>query len=1043
MNKLSPIAASRPSTRSRYPGARPFSESSEDRQRFFGRDREGEQLYLRILSVPLLLQFAKSGLGKTSLLNAWLFPRLRRKPFLPVLVRFNEKHESPVEAFARSLRQACAFEGLEVPELRTEGLWELLSTAFVWRGDLLLTPVLVLDQFEEVFTLRDSAFRDKLAEELGAVVAGVPPDRSPFNDAGDPAGRASAPEVKIVISMREDYLGDLEDLSAVIPNLFQERLRLEPLSEAGARDAITSPALLPARPDEEPFWAPAFELEKPALDKMIDFLQGETGIIEPFTLQLLCRRAESIAHAKGWSDDDGPTRLTLADFAQGADFRQELKNFYRDALGRLESALGPAARANVEELCEHGLLDREHGRRLLLEEQQICDQFGVGAATLDMLVRERLVRRERREPSTFYEISHDRLAESIYASRRNKLPKFEREQLRKEEESERRWYRRTMLGLVGTAVATLLAVAATAGYFVYMARATNVAVRLSAGGNEALPIRERLLLLVAASEDYEDIGVRTAVESTRPRDGKPHAPDDLLRDILSRAPVLGAPGPAALDPDGTRLAYLSLPQASGSGAVTRGNADASKTAGLRIVDLRKDMAAPLALGAASAASDARPIDIPLAELSGAPMAHPIVGFVAGGAGFADTIVVSPSALTPAGSAAANPSGGRGLSCERGLADDGEAIEANAALMVGADRTPRRVALRLGEFGSEQPFPAQVDFGGGALRVTTTPFRGGLPRAMCVLAYRPAAGGADTQPATEASSASANASLVPEPGFPAKLDWDAASQQARRIPVLAADCDKFAFLGFPTDAAQADASFHPILYAGDFPGSAVKREIDVRVQPGTNAASSVAITRGCSAMIVRVSPPPRDDDPSPSDKVFVFPLDPSSPAGASPHVESPTAHDVPPALKGILLPSFPLGWPALAGTTLPRSKATRVAWLLEKGLAVVDLPKDAKAASPLSNDRPLLTGFEGMQGITRLIISRDGNFLLATWQKSFSSSPEFRLFDLRVRERRALLDKLDGNDLRAAACHTADFLRSARSEDDVLTLFGGGDPCRRL
>src|SRR5574337_725023 len=102
MNRMSPISAIKASTRSRYPGTRPFSESPEDRQRFFGRDREGEQLYLRVLSVSLLLQFAKSGLGKTSLLQASLFPRLLQKHFLPVLVRFNETDESPIDAVVRT-----------------------------------------------------------------------------------------------------------------------------------------------------------------------------------------------------------------------------------------------------------------------------------------------------------------------------------------------------------------------------------------------------------------------------------------------------------------------------------------------------------------------------------------------------------------------------------------------------------------------------------------------------------------------------------------------------------------------------------------------------------------------------------------------------------------------------------------------------------------------------------------------------------------------------------------------------------------------------
>jgi hypothetical protein len=83
VNEVSSVSAGQPYSRRRYPGTRSFTESREDQARFFGRDKEGEQLYLRVLSVSLLLLFAKSGLGKTSLLQASLFPRLRQKPFLP------------------------------------------------------------------------------------------------------------------------------------------------------------------------------------------------------------------------------------------------------------------------------------------------------------------------------------------------------------------------------------------------------------------------------------------------------------------------------------------------------------------------------------------------------------------------------------------------------------------------------------------------------------------------------------------------------------------------------------------------------------------------------------------------------------------------------------------------------------------------------------------------------------------------------------------------------------------------------------------------
>jgi hypothetical protein len=364
-----------------------------------------------------LVQFGKSGLGKTSLLQAGLFPRLRQKPFLPVMVRLNIADDTFTLAVADSIQQACKTEGLQLTEDRKDGLWELLSTTTVWRDDLLLTPVLVFDQFEEVFTLRDAAFRADLAAELGALASGIAPERLCSGGAGVPEQFAARPDVKVVISLREDYLGALQEFSAAIPSLFHERLRLELLTEKAAREGITGPAQLASAAGAEPYWAPHFDFEPSALDSMIAYLKGSSGIIEPFQLQLLCRHAEAIACARGSTQND-LVQLTLADFSGSKDFNSVLKNFYRDTLLKLDSS----QRKRAEELCEEGLLNVS-GHRLMLEEGQILRHFRITLNTLNTLSQERLVRREHRNESFFYEISHDRLSESILQSKRFRLPK--------------------------------------------------------------------------------------------------------------------------------------------------------------------------------------------------------------------------------------------------------------------------------------------------------------------------------------------------------------------------------------------------------------------------------------------------------------------------------------------------------------------------------------------------------------------------------------------------------------------------------------------
>ena len=111
-------------------------------------------------------------------------------------------------------------------------------------------------------------------------------------------------------------------------------------------------------------------------------------------------------------------KLNRADFSGTRDFASILKNFYRNTLRKLPGA----QRTKAEQLCDEGLLNAA-GHRLMLEEEQVRGEFGITDDTLDTLSRERLIRRERRLESVFYEISHDRLAEAILHFRRFRLPR--------------------------------------------------------------------------------------------------------------------------------------------------------------------------------------------------------------------------------------------------------------------------------------------------------------------------------------------------------------------------------------------------------------------------------------------------------------------------------------------------------------------------------------------------------------------------------------------------------------------------------------------
>src|SRR6266576_320094 len=88
-------------------GLQSFSEQTQGY--FFGRTSELQDLFERVVHKPLTVLFGQSGLGKTSLIQAGLVPRLREEVLLPVIIRIRYDETAPtigrqmIEALAATL----------------------------------------------------------------------------------------------------------------------------------------------------------------------------------------------------------------------------------------------------------------------------------------------------------------------------------------------------------------------------------------------------------------------------------------------------------------------------------------------------------------------------------------------------------------------------------------------------------------------------------------------------------------------------------------------------------------------------------------------------------------------------------------------------------------------------------------------------------------------------------------------------------------------------------------------------------------------------
>ena len=430
-----PEVEARDAARDRYLGGRPFADTPEDQALFFGRGTEIDSLFNRSLAGHLLVLFAKSGLGKTSLLRAGVFPRLREHAYLPIEVRVGQtaiKREEQQPALESTFLEMVAAAAQDVAKHDTsldytpgdgETLWEFFKTAMFWRGDELQTPVLVLDQFEEIFTLVEPRRRHEIAEAIGAACGLMPESvRARRSRRAGAALSEDPPRLKIVISLREEYFGTLEQLSKDIPSIFLDRFQLLPLSEKQTRDAVVMPASLQAFDAKSDaagaFGVRPFTYSEDALADMLAVLQGKGGSVEPFQLQVVCRHVEQIVGAIERRTPGGVV-VTSKLIGGRTGIQKVIENYYLEQIGKLPRRQRGLART----LCEEGLLTAS-GYRLMLEESQIEEDYGLNTAVLGRLVDSRLLRQEQRLDSQFYELSHDSLAKAIVAVRpRLRLPR--------------------------------------------------------------------------------------------------------------------------------------------------------------------------------------------------------------------------------------------------------------------------------------------------------------------------------------------------------------------------------------------------------------------------------------------------------------------------------------------------------------------------------------------------------------------------------------------------------------------------------------------
>lgn len=402
-----------------YVGVRPFERN--EREIFFGRDRDARFICDKVFASRLTLLYAPSGTGKSSILRTLVMPALESQHARTVYYDAWSAG-SPLEALKDELVSLATRSGIPAAGAGAPTLAELI--ALLNSADD-RTVVLILDQFEELLVPSNARWLAQFRRELGQLV------------------RSGGPDVRVVLSLREEHLAALEPFREDIVQLFQSTYRLDALGPEDLRRAIQGPTKVFG-----------VEWEPVLVDCLLNDL-GSSGPGELFELdgendtpnpaELSRRLADQPRHAvelpmlqlvcdQMWSARRNAAQLTVSLYERLGGAKKILDEYVRSVMpSTVEGRLFTARIMQV--------LAPPSGFKASYTVADLADNRGLPparvAAELDRLAALHILRTRRYRSGVLYELQHDALIGIIGAWRDEVLAR-DRER-RAQRRRRRRW----------------------------------------------------------------------------------------------------------------------------------------------------------------------------------------------------------------------------------------------------------------------------------------------------------------------------------------------------------------------------------------------------------------------------------------------------------------------------------------------------------------------------------------------------------------------------------------------------------------------------
>lgn len=431
---------------SENPYLRLRSYTETDAQYFKGRETESGEIFDLLQRNDVVVLYSESAEGKSSILAAGLYPRLRRHNFLPVSIVFTEDEfaaKSPdfdaivlgrirqamAEAnpgareplapdFARKVNESECFEWVSTSEVEipqgsesaaalTGSAWWMLRDFAIERYGVRVCPVLVFDQFEEVFTRASSAWTDAFFGWLERLFSDNVPEAvdkalDSFPE-GDEPEFSTRKNFRTIVSMRNEYMGELDYWGVqrhFLPEFKNSRYCLRALTLGEAEEVLN------LRFADRP------ELKKSVLAALsgvpaskLAEAQRDLPMVPAMLLSVVC----------GVLCEEKPAQKYLDNLKDGNSTAVDniLWDFYRTSMRMRECRIGPTTREYIENV----LVDKGGKRVRTKVDSKALRRIGFRDKILPQLKKKGLVKTSRINGEDYVELVHDRLAAIIEKSR--------------------------------------------------------------------------------------------------------------------------------------------------------------------------------------------------------------------------------------------------------------------------------------------------------------------------------------------------------------------------------------------------------------------------------------------------------------------------------------------------------------------------------------------------------------------------------------------------------------------------------------------------